>query len=125
MGTEAHERVLRALQEVESWARGVESNFTGDAKALLESVKQEVNKSKARSDAMVLAIVRDEYCPAALFKPWASVASICRWGREGKLHTKILHNRTCVRPSEFFRYFGTLTGDEPATPPDTTSASKT
>lgn len=62
------------------------------------------------NQALVLALLWDEYTPAKLFKYWASVRRIRDWRDDPaiKLDVIVRHGRVCVKPSEFFKHWKTL-----------------
>jgi len=105
---ERRERAMTALSEAHAYLAGMGGNVDGDAKTLAENVRGDIEKAKAAPTALVLALLADEPCPAQLFGPWASVQRIRSWRDAGKLAAVIKHGRTCVRPSDFFRFFNTL-----------------
>lgn len=106
--TTRKDRAMRALREAEAYLSGIRDEVDGDAKTLLEMLQGKIEKAQAAPSALVLALLADEPCPAVLFAPWASAKRIRQWRDQGKLSVSIKHGRTCVRPSEFFRFFNAL-----------------
>jgi hypothetical protein len=102
------ERAMRALREAEAYISGIRDDVDGDAKTLMETLRGELQQAKAAPTALLLALLADEPCPATLFAPWASSKRIRQWRDSGKLSAVIKHGRTCVRPSEFFKFFNAL-----------------
>lgn len=105
---EARARALAALKQVEAFLQGTKENVDGDALTLLERIEGEAHRIQQANAAFVLALLKDEECPAEMFRPWASVRRIRDWRDAGKLSVVIKHGRCCVKPSEFFRHWRTL-----------------
>jgi hypothetical protein len=107
---EKRNRALRALKEAESFIQGASLQVTDDAQKLVDVLMEEGQRVQQAGTALVLALLSDEYTPAEMFKPWASVRRIQQWrdDPEKKLDVKILHGRTCVKPSAFFALWRTL-----------------
>lgn len=100
-------RALKALDEARGFISGVRENVDGDALAVVEKAGDRIQQANA---AFVLALLKDEHCPAVLFKPWASPRRIRDWRDAGKLKGVIIrHGRICVKPSDFFAFWNTLT----------------
>jgi hypothetical protein len=101
-------RALAALKTMEAFLQGIESNVEGDALTLLQRIEGEGQRMQKANTAFVLALLEDEYTPAILFKPWASIRRIQQWRDAGKLKVVVKHGRCCVKPSEFFTHWRTL-----------------
>ncbi len=98
-------RALKALDEARRFVQGSTENVDGDA---LEVVQKAGDRIQQANSAFVLAVLKDDWCPAPLFKPWASVRRIRDWGAAGRISVSLKHGRACVKPSDFFRYFNSL-----------------
>lgn len=62
------------------------------------------NREDLKAEALVVALLRDQYVPVTLFKDWASPRTFRYWrdDPQHKLDVVVRHGRTCVRPSAFF-----------------------
>jgi hypothetical protein len=103
--TNDRNRALRALDEAKAFVQGTIENVDGDA---LEVIQKAGDRIQQANSAFVLALLRDDWCPAKLFAPWASVRRIQDWGTAGKVTVEVKHGRSCVKPSDFFRHFNSL-----------------
>jgi hypothetical protein len=103
--TPERNRALRALDEAKAFVQGAIENVDGDA---LKVVQQAGDRIQQANSAFVLALLKDEYCPAALFKPWASVRRIRDWRDAGHFEAPMVHGKICVKPSAFFKHFNSL-----------------
>jgi hypothetical protein len=99
-------RALKALDEARGFIQGARENVEGDALEVVQKAGDRVQQANA---AFVLALLKDQECPAELFKPWAGVRRIRDWRDAGKLKAVIRHGRVCVKPSDFFTFWNTLT----------------
>lgn len=99
---------LRAIEVAKSFIQSTVVRDPKPSAEQLEELRAELTRSQRTCFALVLAFVTDEYCPAALFRPWASVRRIRDWRDAGKLDVIVRHGRCCVRPSEFFRHWRSL-----------------
>ena len=102
------DRAMAALRNLEMFMDTVQDHASGEARTLIEEISRERILIEQTTKAMILGLVSDEPVPAKMFKEWASVRRITDWRDAGKLKVEIIHNRCCVRPSDFFAYWRTL-----------------
>jgi len=98
-------RALRALDDAKAILQRTSADVDAEALKVIEQAGERIQQANA---AFVLALLKDDYCPAKLFAPWASVRRVRDWGADGKIRVIIRHKRACVRPSDFFAYWATL-----------------
>jgi hypothetical protein len=103
---DAAQRAQQALDEAKSYVGQIRLQVNAEA---LDVVRAAGERIQQTNHAFVLAILKNEWCPATLFEPWASVRRIQDWGKAGKLDVRVKHGRTCCRPRDFFDYFSGLT----------------
>jgi len=103
-------KALHALKEAEEYISGGAEVISDEAMALVDMLKREGEAIKQAGTALVLALIKDEYTPAELFKPWASVKRIRQWRDDPaiRLDVQVMHGRCCVKPSAFFKHWNTL-----------------
>lgn len=103
-------RALASLKQAEAFLQGAQEDISEDNKALVDALMVEGQKIKQAGLALVLALLKDDYAPADLFKPWASVRRIREWRDDPavKLDVVLIHDRTCVKPSAFFAHWNSL-----------------
>ena len=78
--------------------------------ALLERFKVERDASLRAMKQFVLSIVADTYVPVSMFDLWASPRRFREWRDHPDWHldVRIIHDRLCVRPSDFFALWSRL-----------------
>ena len=103
-------RALASLKQAEAFLQGAQDEISEDNKALVDALMVEGQKIKQAGLALVLALLKDDYAPAELFKPWASVRRIREWRDDPEISLDVVqrHDRTCVKPSAFFALWGSL-----------------
>ncbi len=101
---EGRKRALEGLKLAEQFLTAMPSERPEEKKGIVRAAPV------ITSNALVLALLRDDYVPAELFKPWASVRRIRQWRDDEahKLDVIIRHGRCCVRPSSFFALWAKL-----------------
>ena len=104
-------RVLAALKLAETFVQDMKTEINGDALTLMERIEAEATRIRQANASLVLAMLAGEYCPAEMFKPWASVRAIRDWRDDPKIRLDVVvkHGRCCVRPADFFAHWRTLT----------------
>lgn len=107
-------RALASLKQAEAFLQGAQDEISEDNKALVDALMVEGQKIKQAGLSLVLALLRDDYAPAELFKPWASVRRIREWRDDPtvKLDVVLIHDRTCVKPSAFFAHWNSLPAEK-------------
>lgn len=103
-------RALASLKQAEAFLQGAQDEISEDNKALVDALMVEGQKIKQAGLALVLALLKDDYAPAELFKPWASVRRIREWRDDPEISLDVVqrHDRTCVKPSAFFALWSSL-----------------
>lgn len=103
-------RALTALKTAEAFIQGVRDEVDDDAKTLVDRVIAEGDRMQKASVALVFGLLTNEYTPAELFKPWASVRRIQQWRDDPAVNLDVIirHGKTCVKPSAFFAHWQTL-----------------
>lgn len=103
-------RALAALKDAEQFIQCVKQEISDDALTLLDRVQGEFRKVQQAQTAFVLAIIKEEYAPAELYRPFASVEQIRKWRDDPKvkLDVVIKNGRCAVKPSAFFAHWKTL-----------------
>lgn len=79
-------------------------------KDLLALFRAEKDASLRGMQQFVLSLVNDTYVPVDMFKPWASARRFREWRDhpDHKLDVRIIHDRSCVRPTDFFALWARL-----------------
>lgn len=103
-------RALRALKTAERIISSSPQISISDYRDVSAKLVAEGQRIQRASHALVLALLMDEYTPAELFKPWASVRRIREWRDDPdvKLDAIVRHGRVCVKPAAFFALWRTL-----------------
>lgn len=103
-------RALAALKDAERFIQGASKDVGDDARALVDTLRDEGRRLQQASSSLVLALLKDDYAPAELFKPWASKRRITQWRDDPAvaLDVKVIHGRVSVRPSAFFKHWNSL-----------------
>lgn len=98
------------LSQAEKFFRAAYVEDYDASKALAENLRAEGARLHQVANALLLGLLTDEYTPAELFKPWASIARIRQWRDNPtlKLDAIVRHGRCCVRPSAFFALWNSL-----------------
>lgn len=103
-------RALAALKEAERFVQGATTHVGNDAATLVATVMAEGRRMQQASASLVLALLKDDYAPAELFRPWASKRRFTQWRDDPavKLDVKVIHGRLSVKPSAFFKHWASL-----------------
>jgi hypothetical protein len=102
---DAATRAQQALDDAKAYVGQIRLQVDAEALDVVKAAGEQIQRT---NHAFVLALLKDEWCPAKLFAPWSSVRRIQDWGKAGKMDVQVKHGRTCCKPSEFFRYFNSL-----------------
>lgn len=100
-------KLLDALDQAER-AMKAESDKAG--RTMLDQFRQERDASLRSLRLFVLAIVGDTYVPVSFFDAFASPRRFREWrdDPETRLDVRIIHDRLCVRPTDFFNLWSRL-----------------
>lgn len=77
-----------------------EAEFDARVKGFYEGLEARLELS----NALLMAYLQDQPCPQALFRPWASAATIWQWRNTEKnpLPAVTLNGKVMIKPSDFF-----------------------
>lgn len=101
-----HARAITAAAEFFAAAakRGELPLTEAEFEARVKEFYAKLEENVKLSNALLLAVLRDEPCPQVLFAPWASTHAIWQWRHATKdpMPAQMLNGKVMIRPSDFF-----------------------
>lgn len=107
------DKALALLREAMSTIESdVGVSLDPSALSQVDAAIRRVERAGKEAQALMLAVLSDEPCPAAMFRNWAGRTLVSRAYNSGKLPGSIINRKLMVRPSDFFRWLRSTTGDQ-------------
>lgn len=99
------ESLLQAAEFFQTLARRSELPLTPDEfDARVKAFYEQLDEKLALSNAIVMAVLRDEPMPQSVYSPWASSSMLWQWraASEHPLPFSVFNGKVMIKPSDFF-----------------------
>ena len=113
--TVAKQDALRSLEEVRAvLVQRIEHPANPSDVASLIALRREIEQDRREAQALVLAVLQDQPCPIALYRPWMSRVTFWNQEQAGKVTLERRNGKLLLRPSDFFKLFASMPAQKKA-----------